>query len=174
MGVEARADERQIRVELLQDGAEDAVEGREVDALVRAMGQGHVHVEARAFAGSDLVGSPRSRIERILVEGDVEDAGIGEEDLLRSVAVVDVPIDDDHALGPVGAGMGRGHGGVVHQAEAHGAVRPGVVARRANERQAIAGLAAEEAVDEGQAATRRPPRRLDRALGVERVGVEVP
>ena len=90
-------------------------------------------------AVADLVERAGAGIERIAVRGDVQHAGIAREDVLRAVAVVDVPIDDQHPLEAVaGAQVGGTDGDVVEEAEAHGAIALGVVAGRADEREAVA------------------------------------
>ena len=61
-------------------------------------------------------------IERHLVGRAVEEIGIGPEDVLGAVAVVDVEIDDRHAFGAMaGAGIMGGNRHLVEQAETHGA-----------------------------------------------------
>ena len=52
------------------------------------------------------------------------------EDVVGAVAVVDVPVEDQHPLDAQrGDRMTRGDGDVVEQAEAHRPVRHGVVSR---------------------------------------------
>ncbi len=78
----------------------------------------------------------------------VEDGGIGPDDRLGAVAVVDVPVDDRDALGAMGAlGVAGGDDGVVEQAEAHGLVGLGVMARRPDGAEGIGRLAGEHRVD---------------------------
>ena len=59
----------------------------------------------------------------------VQDLGIVPEERLGPVAVVDVPVDDQHPL-PGRHQGGGGHGDIVDQAEAHRPVGQGMVARR--------------------------------------------
>ena len=59
--------------------------------------------------------------------GHVEHGRLVPEEVLGAVAVVDVPVDDEHTLAGVDQGTGR-HGHVVQEAEAHGPVGRGVVA----------------------------------------------
>ena len=95
-------------------------------------------------------GRPRAGIERPLVQRDVEDARVVPEDVLRAVAVVDVPVEDRHPLEPMlrlrRAGRDRD---VVEQAEAHRPVGRRVVARGPDEG---------EAADAARPRSRRPPR----------------
>ena len=61
--------------------------------------------------------------------GDVEHPGVVPEDGLGPVAVVGVPVEDQHPF-PFGGQVGRCHRHVVEEAEAHGPGRQGVVAGR--------------------------------------------
>jgi hypothetical protein len=79
-----------------------------------------------------------------------EDVVARREDVVGAVAVVDVPVDDHHALQPVGVQrMLSGHGDAVDQAEAHRAGGAGVVARWAVQRGPGARRAAHQRVDQG-------------------------
>jgi len=89
------------------------------------------------------------------------------------VAVVDVPVDDQDPLRQAeGEGMGRRHGDVVEQAEAHGAIRRRMVTRRADQGQPPATFL-EDPLDEGQPAARRMLGGVDGAGGERGIGVEV-
>ena len=85
-----------------------------------------------------LVRPARARIERPLVDRHVEDGRVVAEDVLRAVAVVDVPVDDRHALEPeLGLRRARRDRDVVEEAEPHRAVgraRGGPAAGRARSR----------------------------------------
>ena len=74
-------------------------------------------------------GGPVPGIERMLVGRDVEHVGVVPEDLLGAVAVVHVPVDDQHPLAPRRARR-RGDGDVVDETEAHGPVGGRVVTGR--------------------------------------------
>ena len=66
--------------------------------------------------------------------------------VLRAVAMMHVPIDDQHPLEPQGlCGNCRGHGHVVEQAEAHGRVCQCVMSWRADQAQGIAGFSRHDA-----------------------------
>ena len=99
----------------------------------RAGVHGDVHREAPALARADLVGGARAWIKRKLVRRDVEHSRILVEDRLRPVAVVHVDIDNGDALEASGEHRGRGDGNIVEKAEAHRAIRFGVVTRRAHQ-----------------------------------------
>ncbi len=75
-------------------------------------------------------------------------AGVRLDERLRPVAVVDVPVDDEHAIEMMVAAsvMGR-DGHVAEETEAHGAIAERVVARRTNGREAAPGASVEGHVD---------------------------
>ena len=96
-------------------------------------------------------------IARALVGGGVEQVGIGGEHSLRAVAVMHVEIDHRDPLhAPPAARMHGGDGGVVEQAEAHRAVRFGVMARRPDSGESGARPAFHDGIDRHD--TRRRPR----------------
>ena len=88
------------------------------------------HVEDVADAA--FRGESGARIPRMLVQRHEPDARVGLDQRLRAVAVVHVPVDDQHAR-PAGGERGvRRHHDVVDQAEAHRRVAQRVVPRRAH------------------------------------------
>jgi hypothetical protein len=94
------------------------------------------------------------------VDRDEQDARVAAEDLVGPVAVVDVPVEDQHALGAVRRRrMARRDRRVAEEAEAHRAVGLGVVARGTQRREAGGGLAGQQRVDERDAAAGRAQRR---------------
>ena len=100
------------------------------------------------------------------MERHEEDRVVVPEDLLGPVPVVDVPVDDRHAPGAelrLREPCRDRH--VVEEAEAHGVARPRVVARRADEREALAANRLDRC-------SRREQRRLVARLGGDGVGVE--
>ena len=108
--------------------------------------------------------SARVGIERVLERRDHQHPRIGGEDVLGAVAVMDVEIDDRHALDAMGGQRVRGADrDVVEQAEAHRAVALGVVARRAHGAEGGAAFAAHDEVG----------REHDRARGMARRGQRV-
>ena len=125
----------------------------------------------------DLVGRSGARIERILVQRHVQHRRIGLEHVLRGVPVVDVVVDDRHAPDAGRPRVCGGHRHVVEQAEAHGAVALGVMARRPHERQRALILAAQHALDHLDARSRREQRDLvgiGRRIGSGSSATDVP
>ena len=110
------------------------------------------------------------------MQGDEQDRGIGVVDLLGAVAVVDVPVEDRHALEPVGllrvAGRDRD---VVEQAEAHRPIDAGVVAGRAGQGEQAVGPVVglhRDRVDRGEHRSRRQQALVERLRRDPGVGVE--
>ena len=129
-------------------------------SLPEPAGTGQVDREAAARAVADLAGRAGAWVERALVDAGVEDVPGGGEDLLGPVAVVDVPVEDQDALGAArGDRVRRGDGDVVEQAEAHRARALGVMAGWPGPQNANAGLAGRAAIGRGG----RAPGGMERA-----------
>src|SRR5579884_365319 len=115
-----------------------------------------------------LVRAAGAWIERPLVERDEEDRRVVRQQVLRPVAVVDVPVDDrDAADAELGLRPARGDRDRVEQAKAHRAVSLRVVAGRPRERE----RAAADGLDR---CAGREQRGLERRLGAGRVRVDEP
>src|SRR5207244_12649361 len=117
-----------------------------------------VVITPRTRTVSHLVGRTRPRIVGILVGRDVEDVGIALEAVLRPVAMVEVPVDDRHALDAVALEPGRRDRHVVEEAEAHGAIALGMVPGRAHEREAVLHLPCQHRLADDEEAPGRDPR----------------
>ena len=102
---------------------------------------------------------------------DVHDARVVPEDVLGPVAVVDVPVDDEHPLTTRGE-RGGGDGNVVEEAEA---LTPGagrMVPRRSFHDERCRALSAVERVDRGESRACREQRGRERAARHRCVGIE--
>jgi hypothetical protein len=137
-------------------------------------GRGRFTVKPRPSVHTDLAERARTRIEGKGVRGDVEDARIGLEHVLRAVAVMHVEVDDDHAREAAGQGMGGGDRDVVEEAEAHRAVRFRVVPGRAHEAQRAVQSAVEDALDRVRGRARRLEGGGIRTRSGLGVGIEAP
>ena len=120
---------------------------------------------AQAVAGARFVGRAGARIKRPAVDRKKSHAAVGVKHVLRAVAVVHVPIDDQHAVELM---LVAGHAGrdrdVVEQAKAHRPFGERMMAGRPHEAQRGFRFAREHAID-------RVARRAGRQLGhVERSG----
>ena len=88
--------------------------------------------------------------QRHLVRRGVHHGRIGPEDVLRTVAVMNIKIDDCHAADAVFAlGVTGGDRGVVEEAEAHRLRHLGVVAGRAHRDERILMLPGHDSVCRG-------------------------
>ena len=103
----------------------------------------------------------------------VEHVRVGPEDLLRAVAVVHVPVDDRDALEASRARVRGRDRHVVEQAEPHRLRGPGVVPRRAQERDALGDGAVDHRVDHRDERPCRQPGDLDALCRHVGVGVQV-
>ncbi len=119
MGVVAGADQEPVGPKTLQGRDHKAVHCRPVDVPAGPGRHGDIDNGPGRRAASRLFDPARARIERKLVEGDVEDIGFLVEHFLGSVPVMNIPIDDGHppTLRPQ---PGRRYRNVVEEAEPHG------------------------------------------------------
>ena len=116
----------------------------------------------------------RIGIERMLERRHHQHPRIAREDVLGAVAVMDVEIDDRHALDPVDLErVRRAHRDVVEEAEAHRAVALRVVAGRADRAERRAAFAAHDEVGGEHDGARRVPGRRQRMRVHRGVGIEV-
>ena len=167
VGVKAGADEDQLRAVRLQPG--QPVFGDEF-ADLRALGVGgHGHVDEVGRLADVALG-----VERVLVEAAHQNALIPGHDVLGAVAVVDVKVDDGHALQAVALQRvlgGNGH--VAQKAKTHGLLARGVVAGRAGGAKGVGNLALQHGVGGVDGRTRRQQRRLPGVFAHRGVGVEL-
>ena len=106
--------------------------------------------------------------------GAIEQVGIGPEDFLGAVAVVDIEIDDGHALRIIAAaGIMGGDGHLIEQAEAHGLARFRMVAGRAERTEGVVGLAGEDGIDGGGGGTHGAKGRFEGAGRHHRIGIDI-
>ena len=118
-------------------GADDVLDERAPQRVARAAGHRQVHGVALARARALVGHRARPGIQRPLVDRDEQHLRVGVEDVVGPVAVVDVPVEDQHALEPVAVDrVPRGDRHVVEQAEPHRPRDLGVVAGRAMQRNA--------------------------------------
>ena len=131
MGVIAGRDQDQAGLERACDRGDDVLDQRHELPAAGPRGHRKVDGEPLAFALAGVLGRAGARIPRPLVDAGVENVAGGGEDRLRAVAVVDVPIEDQDALGSAGIDrVPRRDRGVVEEAEAHCPVALGVMAGR--------------------------------------------
>ena len=125
---------------------------------VAPAGSGTLTVSPRASGAAGLVEGAGPGIEAILVSRDVTDAIVVPEQRLRAVAVVHVPVDDDHALARLRQ-RGGGDRHVVDQTEAHRPVGERVMPGRSGDDERDVAVTRCRA-RRSRPARRRPPREL--------------
>src|SRR5207237_5942451 len=80
----------------------------------------------------------------------IEEIAVRPEDILGAISVMDIEIDDRDPLGIVAfTRIERSDGGIVEQAEAHGAALLGMMAGRADGAEGIGSLTLEYRIDPG-------------------------
>src|SRR4051812_36667969 len=130
--VDPRRHDDELRIEALHRRRDRVVERAEVLLVSRA--RGHGHVERRLAL---LLRCAGAGIERPLVQRDEEHGVVVPEDVLRSVSVVDVEVDDRDAFGPGRLCSASRDCDVVEQAEAHRVTLRCMVSGRAHERERL-------------------------------------
>mmetsp|Transcript_4091 Transcript_4091/g.11249 ORF Transcript_4091/g.11249 Transcript_4091/m.11249 type:complete len:368 (+) Transcript_4091:221-1324(+) len=134
--VEARADQDEVGPELLGHGHQHLLPNGDVLVVPHPLlVPSDVDVEARPVAPPHRVWPPvleeREEVPPVIPVGrEVQDVRIVEEDGLRAVSVVDVPVDDEDSVhAQFGARVGGRDGDVVDDAVPSRQARLGVVAR---------------------------------------------
>jgi len=143
VGVETGGDQDQIGAEGLERRHQPAGEGA-APGLAGRVGRDR---DIDDIADAGLGRRACARIEGRLVDGAEEQAVVSLEGGLGAVAVVDVEIDHGDPGHTLSLGHAGGDGDIGEHAEAHGGVRLGVVARRADSGEGAGGLAADHGAD---------------------------
>ena len=172
MGVEAGGHEHPGGREPLDRRCHHLVDRRERGVTGGAGRKREVDRRPRRRRAAGLGGAAGAGIERRLMRRHVEHARVVPEDVLGAVAVVHVPIEDQHPFAPFGE-RGAGDRDVVQQAEALAALPGRVVAGRAHRDEGRVGVAPIERVDRDEPAAGGERGGVERAGGHGRVGVEV-
>src|SRR5687767_2043992 len=99
------------------------------------------------------------------------DLAVVPKGVLRSVAMMNIPVDDQHSIQLVFARRhARGDRNVVKQAKTHRSVSNGMVPRRPNDAQGLPIFAADNAVYGVANSARGAPRHLVRSAADDGVG----
>ena len=135
---------------------------------------GKLSVVAQPPPVAGLAGAAAAGIEGPAVNGKEADLRIFPEGGLRPIAVMNVPVDDQHAVEPqLGDRRPGRHRHVVQQTKPHGAVGQGMVARRADQAKRLAVLAADDALGGVANARHRLLRHVIRRRADDRVAFDV-
>ena len=131
MGIESGRQQDRLRL-VVVDGAHDHVfDAAEIRGIAEALRERNVERVAAAFAFTDFVRRAGTRIKRKAVHRRIEDIVPIPEQCLRSIAVMNVEIEDEHALDagllahPLGHASDR-----VEETETHRLEAFGVMSRR--------------------------------------------
>ena len=171
MPVEPGGDDHQFGGEAVERRQNALAPGRTKLGTAAAGGQRHVHHVARDAAFAREAGAG---IERILVRRGIEERRLRLDDGLRSLAVMNVEVDDRHTFdGKRGLRMPRTDRDVVEEAEAAGDVRRRVMARRPDGGKGRPGRTAENPVDCGHDGACRVAGSVGAAGTHHRVGVDM-
>ena len=146
MGIEAAREQDHLRLPGLDQRHQCPLEGGDVLGVARSGRERQVHGRAFAPTPANLADVAGSRVEGELVTREIEDIWIFVERVLGAVAVVHVPVENHHPLQALlGLEGPRRDRHVVEQAEAHGVIRLGVVARGTHGGQTVSQLTAGDA-----------------------------
>ena len=104
--------EQPVRPVLAEDRQHDPRKRIAVASDAGAARKGDIHRRARPKAATDLLNSAGTRVERSVVRREIEHVGRADEEVLRPVAVVGVPVDDGHPRSSPHEGRSR-NGNVV-------------------------------------------------------------
>ncbi len=162
MGVEPQGDQHPVRCEVCEERFDDGVHGASVDITGRTCRQWDVAGSPDAGSVAGVIVATGAGIERPLVARDVQHVGVGIENLLGSVAVMGVDIDDRYPV-PPRSQLTRHHRDVIQQAESHRLRRACVVAGRSHREKCALGqsrgmVGHREGIDGGQSGAGRGDR----------------
>ena len=148
MGIEAGADEGKVGVEVFENPVKIATEELPVGSGFEASLQWAIQGGSLAGSLAFFLGSPRSRVKRRLVERIEKNRGVGIEDVLCSIAVVDIPVDDGHpGDSALALQITGGYRDIVEKTKPHDLIEFGVVARRPAATEGIFGARGEYCID---------------------------
>ena len=163
--IEPCGNQDKLGPEFFRGGQELFLECCEDSGAAGPGGKRAVDRRAETGAGACLIGAPRAGIPRRLVRAEKEHRAIGVKDILRPVAVVHVPIDDQCPREAVPAlRVPRGEGDVVNHAESHPEIDRCVMPRRANDTERICRVPADDGVHRRHRAPRGSHCRCPRVL----------
>src|SRR5689334_15254606 len=119
MGIEARRNENQIRRETLERRNDRVAIGLHEHVIPDASLERHIHGRTGTRTAPALFDTSAAWVEGELVSRRIQHGGIRIEDLLRSIAVMHVDIDDSNTSSALSAQRRRRNGDVVVETESH-------------------------------------------------------
>ena len=136
--IEAGGNQKELRTEILQGGEKPVAEGSQNFLPTRAGGEGAIDREPGTFSFSCFGSVPGPRVPRPLMSGEKKDRAVRVENLLSPVAVVDVPVNDCHALQPMlPLSVARRDRNIVEDTKSHRCGRTRVMTRRPHRTEGI-------------------------------------
>lgn len=173
MGVEARGDQDEIGVEGGGCRAEDCFEGDLEIQVALSSWEGDIHCETHACAPALLGEGTCPRIEGELVRTEEKHVLSIVKNVLGSVAMVHVPIDDQDsfAIG-VFQGMTGRDGNVIEEAESHGSIRFCMVAGGTHQGKGVASGATHDCIHGIHARPGREKCCVHRLCRCDRVSID--
>jgi len=168
--IETGRNENEIRDEVLERRFERSFKTGDIFLTRQSTWERDIpHVVVRPT----ILGGTGAGVPGPLVHGQEADIGIVLHQCLRSVAVVHVPIGDQHARGVVVLPrIVRADRDVTKQTESHGAVTHGVMAWRTDRAKAARVLVTHSQIDRVEYASRRRGRRVPRPFARDRIVIE--
>ncbi len=163
VGIVAGRDRDQSGLEFASERRDDVLDQSEEDLTPGPGPDRHVQRVPLAGAAPLEFGCARSRIERRLVDTGVEHAVGLAEDLLGPVAVVYIPIEDQHSFTALRQRLLGRDRDIVEQAEAHRRRPLGMVTGRTQRADRERHIAGQQSIDRRAGPARRPLRRLPRS-----------
>ena len=174
VGVETARHQYDFGAECKRGGHEESLQRAYVFCVATTRRQGDVEGGSNASTDSGLDGVSRSGVVRVLMGRNVQNRGILLEEVLSAVSVVNVPVEDQDPLDArLRTKSARGDGDVVEQAEAHGAVRFGVMSGWTNGGDSRLHFARSDETREVDGATSGEQRDVEALLRNIGVGVDV-
>ena len=154
MTIESRRNQDELRLERAPDRNDQLVEDAHIFRVAKFGRHRRVDRVAETLAGADFLHRAGARIVRELMRRDVQDLGAVVEDFLRTVAMMEVPVDHHHApeaLVP-DEPFGRDRD-VVEEAKSHRAARQRMMPGRPHNREGILRGAIQDRLDRRQHAS---------------------
>ncbi len=149
--IESSGDDHQLRLELLGRRHQHLLKDGAI--LVVALSRFHRHIDREAFpcATAPLRLAARAWIMWILMRAEKEDGGIVFETMLRAIAVMHVPIDNQHTgEAMLLLGIACGNRDIIQQTKPHRAIGFGMMSRRPHCAENMINLLRHHRIDRGQ------------------------
>lgn len=134
VGIEPGGEEEKLRFKVFDGGLDGRIEGIDVEVDAGAGRERDIEGGVFAVADTDFVLFTGVRVQGQLMNAAEEDGGAFVKDVLGSVAVVDIPVEDADPFDAVCLlGVVGRNGDIIEEAKAHRFFGTGVVTGRAHE-----------------------------------------